>query len=57
MNLQDRIYLLVQLGEYTLLNNPQWQQAKKRASQENSWFIPEFIELAISNIAGSFLQK
>jgi hypothetical protein len=57
MNLQDRIYLLVQLGEYILSNDPQWQQAKKRASRENSWFIPEFIELAMSNITGSFLQK
>jgi hypothetical protein len=57
MNLQDRIYLLAQLGEYILSNDPQWQQAKKRASQENSWFIPEFIELAVSNIAGSFLHK
>ena len=57
MNLQDRIYLLAQLGEYILSNDLPWQQAKKRASQENSWFIPEFIELAASNIAGSFLQK
>ncbi|HKB43393.1 MAG TPA: acyl-CoA reductase [Chitinophagaceae bacterium] len=57
MNLQDRIYLLAQLGKYILSDDPQWQRAKKRASQENSWFIPEFIELAASDIAGSFLQK
>jgi len=57
MNLQDRICLLVQLGEYTLSDDSQWQQVKKRASQENSWFIREFIELTMTNIGGSFLQK
>ena len=57
MNLQHRIYLLVRLGEYILSGNPQWQQAKKKASLQNSWFIPEFIELAAGNIARSFLQK
>ena len=57
MNLQHRIYLLVRLGEYILSDNPIWQESKKRASQENSWFIPKFIELAAGNIARSFLQK
>ena len=57
MNLQQRIFLLVRLGEYILSDKPLWQKTKKRASQENVWFIPEFIELAASNIAGSFLQK
>ena len=57
MNLQDRICLLVQLGEYTLSDDSQWQQVIKRASQENSWFIREFIELTMTNIGGSFLQK
>ena len=57
MNLQHRIFLLVRLGEYILSDNRQWQETKKKASQQNSWFIPEFIDLAASNIAGSFLQK
>jgi hypothetical protein len=57
MNLQQRIFLLVRLGEYILSDKPLWQETKKRASRENVWFIPEFIELAASNIAGSFLQK
>lgn len=57
MNLQYRIDLLSRLGKYILSDDPQWQQAKEKASYENGWFIPEFIELSCSNIAKSFLQK
>ena len=57
MNLQHRIYLLARLGEYILSDDEQWQQAKERASRENAWFIPEFVELATRNIARSFLYK
>ena len=31
--------------------------AKEKASRENGWFIPEFIELSVDNIASSFLQR
>jgi hypothetical protein len=57
MNLQNRIDLLVRLGEYISANEEAWQQAKERAGQENGWFIPEFVELATQNIARTFLQK
>jgi hypothetical protein len=57
MNLQQRIDLLSRLGEYIRLDNDTWQQAKEKASRENNWFIPEFIELAVTNIATAFLQK
>lgn len=57
MNLQERIHLLNRLGQYMLSDNYQWQQAKEKASIENSWFIPAFIELAVKNIALAFLQK
>jgi Acyl-CoA reductase (LuxC) len=57
MNLPYRIELLVRLGEYILSNDTQWQEAKEKASRENGWFIPEFIESASKNIALSFLQK
>ena len=57
MNLQQRIDLLVRLGEYIKSDNNFWQQAKEKASRENGWFIPEFIELSTDNIASSFLQK
>ncbi len=57
MNLQQRIDLLSRLGEYIQSDNNEWQQAKEKASRENGWFIPEFVELAVKNIAESFLQK
>jgi len=57
MNLQYRIDLLVRLGQYILSGDEQWTQAKERASRENGWFIPEFVELATTNIATDFLQR
>jgi Acyl-CoA reductase (LuxC) len=57
MNLQQRIDLLSRLGEYILSDNETWQQTREKASRENSWFIPEFIDLAVSTIARHFLQK
>lgn len=57
MNLQQRIDLLSRLGEYIQSDNNEWQQAKEKASRENVWFIPEFIELSVRNIALAFLQK
>lgn len=57
MNLQYRIDLLVRLGDYILDNNAQWKEAKERASNENPWFIPQFVELAATNIANQFLKK
>jgi len=57
MNLQHRIDLLVRLKEYISANDEAWQQVKEKAGQENSWFIPDFVELATRNIARSFLKK
>ena len=57
MNLQERIDLLSRLGEYIQSDNNEWQQAKEKASRENGWFIPEFIELSVQNIGMAFLQK
>lgn len=36
-------------------NDEEWQQAKHKAYLENQWFIPEFIELSVKNIAQNFL--
>src|SRR5689334_15439511 len=55
MILQDRIDLLSRLGRYMLNDDVLWEQAKKRAFLQNGWFIPEFIELAVKNIATKFL--
>jgi hypothetical protein len=62
MNLQMRIDLLSRLGEYILSSTPDptaigWEEAKLRASQQNSWFTTEFIDLAAGNIARQFLDK
>lgn len=57
MNLQHRIDLLIRLREYILSDDAAWLETKDRASWENGWFIPAFIELAIKNIANGYLQK
>lgn len=56
MNLQNRIGLLAELG--TILNSPsaEWEAVKAKASQENKWFIPPFIDKAIDNICRHFLD-
>lgn len=56
MNLQHRIDLLAQLGQYILDNPSSWQEAKERAGRENGWFIPEFVEKAVQHIALNFLR-
>ncbi len=56
MNLQERINLLDKLGAYIIENGEEWQLVKERASRENPWFIPEFIDLAANNIASDFLK-
>ncbi|MCB0776988.1 MAG: acyl-CoA reductase, partial [Chitinophagaceae bacterium] len=57
MNLQHRIDLLIKLAEYMSSADADWLAAKEKASLENGWFIPEFINLAIDNITHNFLQK
>jgi hypothetical protein len=56
MNLQYRIDLLSRLGQYILSGEESWQLAKEKASIENGWFVPEFVETATKNIGLSFLQ-
>jgi hypothetical protein len=57
MILQQRILLLCELGNYMLGNDPAWKEVKQKASSQNAWFIPEFIDLAVKNIAENFLRK
>lgn len=57
MKLPYRINLLSRLGNYMLSVEPGWQEVKSKASLENGWFTPEFIDIAIKNIADHFLQK
>jgi hypothetical protein len=57
MNLQERIDLLVALGNYMLSENAEWKDSQQKAFAENSWFTPEFINTAVKNIGNEFLQK
>jgi len=57
MNIQQRIELLARLGKYMAPGEPEWEEIKSRAFQENSWFIPEFINLASTNIVAKFLDE
>jgi hypothetical protein len=57
MNLQQRINLLVRLGEYMTGESENWQAAQHKATRENGWFTPEFMEIATGNIVDNFLQK
>lgn len=56
MDLLQRVNLMVKLGNYMNDNDEEWQAIKLRASRENAWFTPEFIELATRNIARGFLN-
>lgn len=57
MNLLRRIALLEQLGKYMMSDEEAWALAKEEAYIKNPWFLPEFINLSIKNIAEQFLQK
>lgn len=57
MNLEYRIDLMNKLGEYMQSGNRDWVAALEKAGRENGWFIPEFIETSVKNIAASFLKK
>ena len=57
MDLQNRIRILVELGEFMSSEDASWKDAKSMAFQHNAWFIPDFIDLSISGIVECFLQK
>lgn len=57
MQIKNRLNLLYHLGEYLQSNDLQLEEVKSKANRQNPWFVPEFIELSIKNIAEHFLQK
>ena len=56
MDLQQRINVLVRLGEYLQSNNEIFESVKHKAQSENHWFTHEFINKAVTNITENFLQ-
>jgi hypothetical protein len=57
MTLQTRIQILLRLREFFLHPTKDWLACKERAYRENPWFIPEFIEYSVKNIARNFLSE
>ncbi|HEY6976350.1 MAG TPA: acyl-CoA reductase [Chitinophagaceae bacterium] len=57
MDLQQRINVLVRLGEYLQSDNKIFESVKYKAQSENPWFTHEFINKAIANITQNFLQR
>ncbi len=47
---------MTRLGSYILSTDNQWTATKERASRENGWFTPAFIDLAANGIAQSWLN-
>jgi hypothetical protein len=57
MILQERINLLEKLKNYLEENNEELNQVKQKVYNQNAWFIPEFIDNSILNIANEFLSN
>lgn len=55
--LQERIALMVRLGNYFKENSEDWQNAIALAERMNGWFTPDFTVLAVQNITDAFLQE
>jgi hypothetical protein len=56
MDLENRIDLLVELGQFMQSDDESWQAAKTRAFHHNAWFIPDFIEMSVNQIVDQWLQ-
>jgi hypothetical protein len=57
MNLQQRVHVLVQLGNYMISQEQEWKDVKQKAFSYNQWFLPVFLETAVHNISNGFLKK
>lgn len=57
MDLGKRIDLLEMLGNYLLSEEKAWLAMKERASRENTWFLPEFIDAAVNQVAKEYLNR
>jgi hypothetical protein len=57
MDVQQRIELMVGLGQYMQENGTEWQAVKANAVLNNSWFTHQFVEIAVKNIVENFLQE
>lgn len=56
MNLQVRLNLLAHLRNHLLSEDEAWLEAKERAAYQNSWFLPEFIDLQVNQVCRFILN-
>jgi hypothetical protein len=54
---EERISLMVRLGQYFKDNNEDWRNVLELAERMNGWFTQEFLLLAVQNITEQFLQE
>lgn len=57
LSLQNRLELLIRLGDYMRSEDEEWTDAKVRAELANPWFTQENIAMAAGNIATQFLVR
>ena len=57
MNVEQRVVLMEKLGRYIVSDDEEWAQVKEKATNENPWFIPEFINYQLEHIANAFLNR
>ena len=57
MNLNERITLMVKLGEYLKEESAELKAVKEKASQKNRWFTPAFIDFSFQQICTHYLDK
>lgn len=57
MNLEERVELMIKLGDYLSdTENDQLNEIKKRAFEKNKWFTEEMVNHAFRNIASQYLS-
>jgi hypothetical protein len=57
MNVEQRVVLMEKLGRYLVSDDAEWVSVKEKASYENPWFVPEFINYQLAHIATEFLNR
>lgn len=57
MHLQQRIALLIKLGQYITAGTESWRAAMQKASGKNTWFTLPFIDQAASAVATQYLDE
>jgi len=57
MDLEERIKIMVQLGNYLQEDNEELKAVKQKAWQQNKWFTEEFVNYSLKNISENYLDK